>query len=884
MSPYESPPTKPWRRRYDYASEAILGFARAYPATLSQLVEDIRAGEASGPNPKIRAAGSHWSFSDAAVTNGWQIETSDPDRPPHAWHQAGGLNRVLYDVVPDCLSGPAMAFMRAQAVPAFSPNDLPPFDPMSPAYGKFNLVCVEAGMRIWEVYSHLDKLEDSRSIAKHFHFGNYKGPWAMPTLGGAGGQTLAGAFSTGTHGGDVRLPPIVDAVAAIHLVGAQGKQYWIEEEVAPGVPMIDEQKLRALYGDIEVIRDAEALRAAIVAVGRMGAIYSAVLRVVRQFALLEERSSTNWNDVRQWIGKPWNPHFNHHFVQVVVNPNGQPDDMHQHTAYVSFRDAMPLAAAGTPPKGREERGILGQTAGAKPGLQDSSDFTNNLCAGVFPVELAVGNIISTLEVLRAAAYLAAAQALAILISPIPVPPLKAAAAAALAAAYLVIKVTTDLIDALSALYSGLSDTLGEGLMQAGNWCADNDKLEYLRIINKTILENQLKDVSITAISYGIMDTTNYQDTYCTPSGDSLEVFFDASSISSARIIEFVDYLLARVAEIENGFATGQRLAIGGWVALRFMASTKALIGMQRWPNTCSIEVACPSGLKGTELFLADLEAAALASGGVLHWGQRNKSLGFQHVEKTYDPEPPNGSLFKWRQTLGRLTRNGRDVSFRTPYTELRGLEVVQPLAGSLRVFPEHAPTGSNITCEWNALDNPPATIAWLEVRGDDPSPAIELGALSGSIVIPMPRRLGQVVLRVSYKPYDRTRTNERVVEVRGFDDGDTWLFAPAPQCWPVAGQSRWRADINLHSQYISDNLYVAAVRCEIANLPATNATKWYVQTPGHPLLEFNQAGPEQVIAGTKPIFNRDWLIYVDEVGCVPPAPDFRIEFTLVSSP
>src|SRR5215467_3228424 len=48
------------------------------------------------------------------------------------------------------------------------------------------------------------------------------------TLGGSGGQSIAGVMATGSHGGDVHLPPIVDAVMAIHLIGPGGQEWWIE--------------------------------------------------------------------------------------------------------------------------------------------------------------------------------------------------------------------------------------------------------------------------------------------------------------------------------------------------------------------------------------------------------------------------------------------------------------------------------------------------------------------------------------------------------------------------------------------------------------------------------------------------------------------------------
>src|SRR5512144_287693 len=54
-------------------------------------------------------------------------------------------------------------------------------------------------------------------------YGNpsYLGPWAFPTLGSAGGQTVFGALTTGTDGGDFRQPPIADCVLAMQTVSAQ---------------------------------------------------------------------------------------------------------------------------------------------------------------------------------------------------------------------------------------------------------------------------------------------------------------------------------------------------------------------------------------------------------------------------------------------------------------------------------------------------------------------------------------------------------------------------------------------------------------------------------------------------------------------------------------
>jgi len=47
---------------------------------------------------------------------------------------------------------------------------------------------------------------------------------SLPTMGDGAGQSLAGALSTGTHGGDLRVPPLVEWVRAVHLVSASGRE------------------------------------------------------------------------------------------------------------------------------------------------------------------------------------------------------------------------------------------------------------------------------------------------------------------------------------------------------------------------------------------------------------------------------------------------------------------------------------------------------------------------------------------------------------------------------------------------------------------------------------------------------------------------------------
>jgi hypothetical protein len=193
------------------------------------------------PNPaaELRACGSHWAFSDVALTGGFIVECNQPERPGEpVLHPP--MNRTLREVVPRSMTDEAWRFFDAQRQQKAVALD----STKVPDQTVFYLFHVEAGIQVWGLYCRLDSGDnDPGSLAKRFEeeyqAPDYLGAWAMATLGGAGGQTIVGAFSTGTHGGDVALPPIADAVQAIHLIGALGKQYWIELGGLAGRPIGD---------------------------------------------------------------------------------------------------------------------------------------------------------------------------------------------------------------------------------------------------------------------------------------------------------------------------------------------------------------------------------------------------------------------------------------------------------------------------------------------------------------------------------------------------------------------------------------------------------------------------------------------------------------------
>ena len=381
---------------------------RLYPGNLAESFDCLR--DVLHPHPdkfisEARAIGSHWCISDAGVTPGYMIETASPDGD----QSAPRLNQVLYEVVPACLTAQALRFFTAQYVPPFNSS-------VPPDLHEIYLFHVQAGMRIYELYSALDGFRDGAqrydsdfphslaSLMRHARGNdNYAGPWALETMGGAGGQTIGGVISTATHGGDLAYSAISDSVVAMHLIGGDGKQHWIERtRLRPTtlpLKLVDEAKLHALYddprhGDIEFHRDDDLMNAAVVACGRMGVIYSVVLRVVRQYALEEHCEISEWQKVKSWITDPTNPVFDpskNRYAQIDINPYGPFFDPIRRRCYVITRTLNELDKAGKPnPLGRVER--AGDNAGKQSNLgQGDGDFSNP-CASDNWIRKALQNV------------------------------------------------------------------------------------------------------------------------------------------------------------------------------------------------------------------------------------------------------------------------------------------------------------------------------------------------------------------------------------------------------------------------------------------------------------------------------------------------------------
>ncbi len=920
--------SKAWRRKGDKQNYIRVSAPkrRYYPSSRDDLLEMVLEAQSSpDPKPAVRACGRHWALCDVAVTNDFFIETHDPDGDASDRNRPR-LNRTLYDVVPECLSRDALRFFHGQAVVAFS-------SAAAPQPSKFYICHVEAGTRIFELYSRLDEGDDGepRSMAnmtQPHDLTMYRGPWAMATLGGAGGQTVAGAFSTGTHGADVHLPPIADAIQAIHLIAPglrensdvpEPKQYWIEKPLAPGYDLVDEEKIKALYpgtaqySGIEVLRDPDLLNAVIVNAGRMGIIYSVVFRVVRQYALKEHRFKDTWSNVKGWIGNPshanfgFSTGFGNRFVQVIVNPNRQiecdllhPWNMHtknEHSCFVTFRTLEPLAKAETIPNvplGREERRGA-RLPESPPGRWEYSnagtawhlntetgagDFYNSICESEEPVKAAIAYLIDVTEDVRNVALITAGVFFGLMMSPLTLPPFKktfeykmmqALAVAALAQAFIV---------ALTHVREGYPGKLGNYVGAIANWAAETDHMEILRHVSELGMSNSLQDRLLTAIGYGLLDIHDYPDIGCSAEGESLEVFFDHNG---PNLVPFVEKLFQRMVELENGGLvapdgdTYNKSAFPGYVSIRFMSRSAGLIAMQKWTRVCSLEIAGYSAALGTRPFLTKVEQDAIDMGGTVHWGQRN-NLNMKQVEAMYDANGPNGPLFKWREALSRVSRNGRLATFSTEFTRWRGLEVVQPLVKDFTVAPTEACAGAAMTAEWFAADNPPGTQAFLVVKPDAGTPEIFFigSQLEGTRSLVLPTGYADVEFTVVYELNGRALADSKKERVRGLKDHDVMPFNREATCWLIDGSTRWAGMITMGN--LPENLLVEEVHCRF-----TGSLNWYVRKSGMPDLACSGLNDRHPLPALPKLKDSSWLFFVHEPGCGGGAtpPTLHVEFKLV---
>ncbi|HEX8724227.1 MAG TPA: hypothetical protein VF737_02435 [Gemmatimonadaceae bacterium] len=502
---------------------------------------------------------------------------------------------------------------------------------------------------------------------------------ALPTLGGSGGQSIAGVTATGSHGADIHLPPIADAIAAIHLIGPGGQEWWIEpsagltagseadtqaalQHIATTVPGAADE----MCSGIIVKKDDAFFRSALVSVGRMGFVYSLVIKTVPAFKLTETRAEDVWEKLKNRLTAStfFDTVRDLRFIQILIDPfgNGTHDCRIAKRVDVTCDTPNHLASSGT-----------------------GFDFQSLLCkqqdVRVFiPLLLvALGAILAAIYGLTvlASAEFAAASALAAI--PFVGWALAAAMYAIWAATLVAIAGLTATAVALTALIAFL--TLS-GSLTAGDLIAAIANFAYgagLKSLMKSVMvmlfnsnypvTDNGQPWTETRLGWLIMDTYGYKfEDFC-QKVDSMEIAFDLAGATSVNegYIAFVDDVLSIFADLYD-----RNIAVAGIMSLRYTSKTTALIGMTRFPTTCHIEIPILRKFSGNAEFIARVQQSAIQHGGVPHWGQLMATYTGTDIDHLHGAD-----LTTWRNTLTSLIQVGggsSNLTFSNDFTVTYHLE------------------------------------------------------------------------------------------------------------------------------------------------------------------------------------------------------------------
>jgi hypothetical protein len=570
---------------------------RYHPTCRADLVTIVRDAEKDQPPRQLHACGSHWSFTDIAVSRDWFVETRD-------------LRATLYDVLPAALTDQAR-------------RDLLEQDGSGPTRSYYH---VEAGITVHDLNLRLDRrplCANDRKWARMPLDGladEWPGAsmrWALPTMGGAAGQTLAGAITTGTHGGDHGLPPMADMVVAINLIGPGGKQWWIERDN----PITDRARLLAALPEVEYRTSTELFDAILVSAGRMGIVYSFVLRVVEQFWLEQVTTASHWEQESASLRTPFAAFDRRRpgqdvatttrFLETVVLPYAGRGGTH--VCYQTSRWTAPVRHSRPRPKGPDFFALLCRHSTITPVVFALIGVT----VLAIPLSLfipLVGSVLVSVEVL--------------------------------------------ILLGLIGLLIFVRMSLGDLIARACNLANRIGRSWLVRHALAAVIGRARPRVTTCDVGYELMDLAETGGE-CYRS-DSMEAFFDAHS---GAHVDFVEQDL--FAAFEESAKAGRTVA--GYVSLRFTRRSSALLAMQRWDVTCSVEVALLKGIEGNAEVLNTLEVAALRRGGTIHWGQRN-STDAAAVAASYP------GLERWRKRLTEIIADGPTGTFDNDFCATRGLE------------------------------------------------------------------------------------------------------------------------------------------------------------------------------------------------------------------
>jgi hypothetical protein len=547
------------------------------PGSLADIVSVVQDAEAA--NKRIRVVGSGWAFEDIAYS-------------PEVMVSLDRLHSVL-----NYVTDPAGGALVSQTIA----DDR-------------TLVHVEAGMKVATLNLQLA----ARNLA-------------MPTLGGSNGQSIVGALTTSTHGGDFEEPPFCDLIHALHLVGPGGQEYWIERASRPVT--VSARLGRVLpCPDTLIVRDDELFDAVAVSLGRFGIIYSVILEAVPAYTLARERIIMAFPLVmallRQGIlqGSFLDPLFSNLPAPSsdlnAVSPRPRGLDLTLDSRNTAAVHVVRRWLATGPDIG------MGGGDNALCGLGAPAILTIGAAAltlmGMNPAF--VGNPIVFADPTRLP-RLTAKQAELTLLSLNAGGMIPGEALAVVTNAYWDFDITR-VPDALALIVFALQFSTQRGPSYA------------------VMTGNPTYDVDGTRLPHELHGC--YQVNSC-------EIMFDAVD---QRYIDFVILLAANASRFRQA----------GYISLRFSRKSRALLSMHNVesPHAVSVEVSTAKGLRDSAAWVEFVLQEGQRRGGRPHWGQQNHPT----VDQTQQLYGEN--FDRWRAVLGGLS--GSSTLFSSAFTVARGLE------------------------------------------------------------------------------------------------------------------------------------------------------------------------------------------------------------------
>ena len=431
------------------------------------------------------------------------------------------------------------------------------------------------------------------------------------TMGGSSGQTLAGVISTSVHGSDWDRGPIPNAVRALHMVGPGGTRHWIE---ADQWRITDEALLRARLGpDIQIHYDDDWFDSVLVSVGSMGIITSVVLEVRDQYKREKTCERLPWSELKRRLAAGSDFVDENYYLMVAIDPAGLGD----RTCYLT--------------KHRN-------TTAALTTLSRSTDPLGAFCQ--LDAEQALkqmGTVVGIGAIVDVAVTVA--QAFGI---PIPVVPPGISTA-----------VTISII--VGALKLGGPGALGDFLGSVCNGNSEGAALLVTWLTGDTLKPGE----TFVDVAHRIMAPVNTSE--CTARGLAIEMAFDATQ---GGHITFLDEAMAMLAmKRQQGMANGTGLVLGGYISLRFVGPSRAILSAHQSARTATIEITGLRSMASTAPLLDELEKMGTRHGAIQHWGMFSlPNLRAADLQRAYP------RLDTWRRVRREIANNGNVQTFENAFS------------------------------------------------------------------------------------------------------------------------------------------------------------------------------------------------------------------------